>query len=94
MRDMLHSACQVGRRSDARAEKSPGAGRHECLRHVEVSSRYAGVDENFVLVLSASLPDSVAGGHSDFTDPKGPLLTPDFLDSRIPQRYQGEALAS
>ncbi len=52
---------------------------------------YAGVDENFVLVLSASLPDSVADGHSDFTDPKGPLLTPDF---HIPQGYQGEALAS
>ncbi len=69
-------------------------GGNACLARLDFSSRYAGVDENFVLVLSASLPDSVAGGHSDFTDPKGPLLTPDFLDSHIPQGYQGEALAS
>ena len=55
------------------------------------SSRYAGVDDSFVLVLSASPPDSVAGGHSDFSDPKGPLLAPDF---HIPQGYRGEALAS
>ena len=29
--------------------------------------------------------------HSDFTDPKGPLLAP---DSHIPQGYQGEDLHS
>jgi hypothetical protein len=56
------------------------------------SSRYAGGGENFVLVLPAPVGfDDRTRFHSDFTDPKGPLLTSDVY---IPQGYQGEALAS
>jgi hypothetical protein len=50
-----------------------------------VSSRYRGPNENFVLVVLASPFDSIA--RRAFW-----LLTPDFLDSHIPQGYQGEAL--
>jgi len=34
-------------------------------------------------------PERVRLRHSDFADPKGPLLAPDF---HIPQGYQGETL--
>jgi len=42
-----------------------------------------------MLGAAASLLNAYAAAHSDFTDPKGPLLTPP--DSHIPQGYQGEA---
>jgi hypothetical protein len=35
---------------------------------------------------SEAVPVRIRRHHSDFTDPKGPLLTPDF---HIPQGYQG-----
>jgi hypothetical protein len=49
-----------------------------------ISSRYAGRNENSVLV----------GYRRGATRSPFWLLTPDFLDSHIPQGYQGEALAS
>ena len=44
-----------------------------------------------VLGAAGQLLNAYAAAHSDFTDPKGPLLTPDF---HIPKGYQGEALLS
>ena len=52
---------------------------------VRFSSRYAGGDENFVIVWSTGPPDSAARGHSDFTDPKGPLLTSEFSSADVAQ---------
>jgi hypothetical protein len=46
------------------------------IKALPIRSRYAGGDENFVLVLPAHVGlDDRTRLHSDFTGPKGPLLT-------------------